>query len=350
MLSHLFYLFAITICLASCRSGALSPVQADTTEVVATPLDSKKLLDKTQRETFLYFWDFAHPVSGLAPERTTTPNVVTSGGSGFGITAIVVAAHRNWIGRDQAVERLLKTVRFLERADRFHGAWSHWLNGETGKAVAFSPNDNGGDLVETSYLINGLLTAKEYFNGSGTQETELQNRIQQLWETVEWKWYVHNGELLWHWSPDFEWKMNMPIRGFNECLITYVLAVASPTYGIDPDVYHKTWKNSPNFLNGNTYLSYKLDIGFPYGGPLFFSQYSFLGLDPRQMQDGHTNYWQQNLKHTLINRAYCIQQAPKDHRYSEQNWGLTASDNFNGYSAHAPGNDNSTISPTAALR
>lgn len=313
------------------------------------PLSDKELLDKVQEASFRYFWDFAHPVSAMAPERTTTPNVVTSGGTGFGVSAIVVATHRRWIRRTDAVARLLKMARFLEKADRFHGAWPHWLDGSTGKVNPFSPKDNGGDLVETSYLVNGLLIARAYFDATTAEETELRRLITQLWETVEWDWYAHNGLLHWHWSPNYGWEMNMPIRGYNECLITYVLAAASPTHAIPSETYGKTWKNSPNFLNGKEYQGYQLDLGFPGGGPLFFAHYSYLGLDPRQMQDQHTNYWQQNVRHTLINRAYCIEAAPAAHRYSADNWGLTASDDYNFYGAHQPTDDNGTISPTAAL-
>jgi hypothetical protein len=339
LLLLLGYQFFVTP--ATIASASVIPMEA--------PLSDKALLDKVQEASFRYFWDFAHPTSGLAPERTTTPNVVTSGGSGFGVSAIVIATHRQWISRTDAVARLLKITRFLEKSDRFHGAWSHWLDGTTGKVIPFSPKDDGGDLVETSYLVNGLLVARAYFNGNTAEETELRQRITQLWETVEWDWYAHNGLLHWHWSPNNGWGMNMPIRGYNECLITYVLAEASPTHAISAETYEKTWKSSTNFLNGKSYEGYKLDLGFPYGGPLFFAHYSFLGLDPRQMQDAHTNYWQQNVKHTLINRAYCVKSAPAENRYSVNNWGLTASDNYEFYGAHQPAEDNGTISPTAAL-
>lgn len=324
-----------------------------TTPTVPEPptLANKELIDKVQQATFQYFWEFGHPVSGLAPERTATPDVVTSGGSGFGIASIVVGVHRNWITRQEAVQRLLKITGFLTKADRFHGAWSHWLDGRTGKVVPFSQKDNGGDLVETSYLVNGLLIAQAYFDGSGPEETMLRQAIQALWETVEWDWYTKNpaGKLLWHWSPTYNWDMNLPITGYNECLITYVLAASSPTHAIGRDSYQKTWQTGSNYNVTRTHLGYTLKVGYPFGGPLFFSHYSFLGLDPRQLQDEITNYWFQSLNHTLINRAYCIEQAPKANGYSAENWGLTASDEKGGYSAHSPTNDNGTITPTAAL-
>lgn len=314
-------------------------------------LTDRQLLDTVQRASIAYFWKFAHPVSGMAPERTATPDTVTTGGTGFGISALVVGVSRGWLSRDSVVRRLLKMTVFLEKADRYHGAWSHWMNGRTGKSIPFGPKDDGGDLVETSYLVNGLLIAGQYFDGSDSSESLLRKRIRNLWETVDWNWYTknHSDTLFWHWSPDYGWAMHFPIQGFNECLITYVLALSSPTHPISAAVYRHTWVNSPHFLNGNRYFGYQLEIGFPYGGPLFFTQYSFLGLNPQLMQDGYTNYWQHNVKQTLINRAYCLQAAPKDFGYSSENWGLTASDDWKGYSAHAPDNDNGTITPSAAL-
>jgi hypothetical protein len=340
-LKYPLYLLCLLL-LSTCTLDAQAPLP---------PTEQGEYLNLVQEKTFRYFWDYAHPVSGLIPERTATPNIVTSGGTGFGIMVLVVGTHRQWITRPQAVERLLKMTRFLEQADRFHGAWSHWLDGRTGRGVPFNQYDDGGDLVETSYLINGLLVALEYFDGNNQAETELRQRIDRLWRGVEWNWYVQNGRLLWHWSPTHAWRMNHAIGGYNECLITYVLAMASPTYPITPEVYVNTWKKAEpdHYLNGKEFAGYRLPLGFDYGGPLFFAHYSYLSLDPRQMQDEDTNYWDQNLRHTLINRAYCLYEAPKAYGYSEENWGLTASDNHEFYGAHSPREDNGTITPTAAL-
>jgi hypothetical protein len=316
------------------------------------PISEKsEYLETVQKATFNYFWDFAHPISGMAAERTATPNIVTSGGTGFGVMCIIVASNRGWISRKDAVKHLTKMTNFLARADRFHGAWSHWLDGRTGKVVPFGEKDNGGDLVETSYLINGLLTARTYFDGANAEEKLLRKQITNLWETVEWDWYASRDDnhLYWHWSPNYNWEMNMPIRGYNECLITYILALGSPTHAIKSDVYVNTWKKSDFYENGKTFLGYKLPLSFPYGGSLFFAHYSYLSLDPRLMQDDKVNYWKQNLAQTLINYSHCLNEAPKEFGYSSENWGLTASDDYNFYDAHSPTNDNGTITPTAAL-
>lgn len=319
-------------------------------------LSDSALLDLVQRQTFRYFWDFAHPVSGLARERSNANFVygletVTTGGTGFGIMSIIVAVERKWISRDTAAKFLLKMVNFLLKANSYHGVFPHWLDGATGKTIPFSRKDDGADLVETSYLFQGLLCARQYFNSDNRVEQEFRNRLSWMWTGIEWNWFTQGGQevLYWHWSPNNGWAMNFPVRGFNECLIMYILAASSENYPVPAAVYHKGWAESNFFKNGKEYYGIKLPLGFDYGGPLFFSQYSFLGLDPRGLKDRYADYWEQNKNHTLINHAYCVANPKGFKGYGENCWGLTASDSYSGYDAHSPTNDNGTISPTAAL-
>ena len=316
-------------------------------------IPDEELLTLVQRQTFNYFWDLAHPGSGMARERNTSGDLVTSGGSGFGIMALIVGMERGFISRSQGVERLERIVSFLETADRFHGAWSHWLNGNTGAVMPFSANDNGGDLVETSLLMQGLITMRQYLATSTPAEKQLIDRINMLWQAVEWDWYRRDGQdvLYWHWSPDKGWTMNLPIRGWNESLITYVLAAASPTHSIPKAVYDSGWAKNGDMRNGATYEGIALPLGVEYGGPLFLSQYSFLGIDPRGLSDQYADYWTQNVNHTLINYQYCVRNPHNYVGYGPPTggWGLTASDNHEGYSAHSPTNDLGVITPSAAL-
>jgi len=323
------------------------------------PLDlsDQELLDLVQKQTFRYFWDFAHPVSKMSRERSNRyfgygDEVVTTGGTGFGIMSVIVAAEREWISRDTASKFLLTMVNFLlKKADSFHGVFPHWMDGATGKTIPFSRKDDGADLVETSYLFQGLLCARQYFNEYNKIETDLRDRIGWLWNDIEWDWFTKGGEdvLYWHWSPDNDWSMNYPIRGYNECLITYILAASAEQYPVSSSVYHRGWAQSNFFLNGKEFYGIKLPLGFDYGGPLFFTHYSFLGLDPRNLKDRYADYWQQNINHTLINREHCIRNPNKFKGYGADSWGLTASDTPGGYAAHSPIEDNGTISPTAAL-
>lgn len=357
------FCFAVLFC---CAFSFTSTAQKKRTKTqpnsiaIQKNLSDSALLELAQRQAFRYFWDFAHPVSGLARERSNEVynyghEAVTTGGSGFGVMAIVVAADRKWITRNEAVDRLLKIMRFLGKADRFRGAYPHFLNGETGKTIVFSApyssKDDGADLVETSFLMQGLLCVRQYFDGANENETELRNRITWTYNDIEWNWFTRGGlnVLYWHWSPVNGWAINNELRGWNEALITYVLAASSPNYSIDASVYHRGWVNGLNFKNRRDYYGIKLPLGDDYGGPLFFSHYSFLGLDPRGLKDQYADYWEQNTAHTKINHAYCVDNPKKWKGFGENCWGLTASDSYVGYAAHSPTEDLGVISPTAAL-
>lgn len=346
----------IRILIIFCLSSYLSIAQSDIYHASRPDISSDSaLLDVVQKQTFRYFWDFAHPVSGMARERSNQTfgygsEVVTTGGTGFGIMSLIVACERGWISRNEGLQHLLKMVRFLDKANHYHGVFPHWLDGATGKTIPFSRKDDGADLVETSYLMQGLLCARQYFNQDNPFEKELRNRIQWLWDDVEWNWHTQGKKkLYWHWSPNNGWSMNHEIHGWNECLITYVLAASSNRYAIDPSVYHTCWASGSYFKNGKSFLGYELPLGFNYGGPLFFSQYSFLGINPHGLVDRYANYWLQNINHARINYAWCVKNPKQYKGYGENCWGLTASDSYEGYNAHSPENDLGVISPTAAL-
>ncbi|WP_084490476.1 glucoamylase family protein [Niabella ginsenosidivorans] len=330
--------------------------------IFATSIDSSRkfplitdsaLLDTVQKRTFKYFWDYAHPVSGLARERSNaTPEIVTTGGSGFGIMALIVGIERGFITKAQGLARLQTIVAFLKnKASEFHGAFPHWMNGSTGAVIPFSTDDNGADLVETSYLMMGLLTARQYFTGTGASETALRNDINSLWNGVEWNWFRQNNQdvLYWHWSPTANWAINQKIRGWNECLITYVLAASSSTHAITKDVYDKGWAGDGAIKNGNDYFGYRLPLGTDFGGPLFFEQYSFMGINPVKLSDRYADYQLQTKNHTLINYTYCRTNPKNYFGYSDSVWGLTASDIKGGYTASSPTNDQGFIAPTAAI-
>ena len=315
-------------------------------------IPDEDLLDLVQKQTFKYFWDFGHPVSGMARERNTSGDLVTSGGTGFGIMATIVGIDRGFITRQQGLERLLIMSDFLNtKAERFHGVYPHWLSGTTGKTIPFSTKDNGGDLVETSYLIAGLLCASEYFDKNTSDEIYLRQTIKNIWESVEWNWHTKNNEkvLYWHWSPNYEWAMNHQLSGWNEALITYILAASSPSYSISKEVYDHGWAKNGSIKNGKYFYGFKLPLGQDLGGPLFFEHYTFLGIDPHDLNDSYADYWEQVVNHSKINHAYCKSNPRNFYGYSSQCWGLTASDSNNGYSAHSPTNDLGVISPTAAV-
>lgn len=328
---------------AACKTTHL-PQAAN--PVLSLSTEDQRLFTEVQRQTFQYFWDGAEPNSGMARERIHVDSVypqhdqsiVTTGGGGFGVMAIITGMERDFISREEGRQRLEKIVGFLERCDRFHGAWPHWMDGGTGKVKPFSKKDDGGDLVETSFMLQGLLCARQYFRHGNAAEKAIARRIDKLWKSVDFDWYRQGKQVLyWHWSPHYGWEMNFPVHGYNECLIMYVLAASSPAHGISPAVYHEGWGD------------YKQkDI---LHAPLFWAHYSYLGLDPRGLKDRYADYWQQNRDQAMTNYQWCVDNPHGYKGYGKDSWGLTASYSGPGYSGHAPtqNRDKGVIAPTAAL-
>lgn len=333
-------------------AGGVESPFSSTVSATTGPMDDEALLDMTQEATFRYFWDYAHPVSGMARERTGSGDVVTTGGSGFGVMAILVGTERGWVTRDAALNRMIQIVSFLQFADRFHGVFPHWMNGTDGNVIPFSQYDDGGDLVETAFMMQGLLAARQYFDQNTPLEKALRDAITGLWEDVEWDWYRRNNSpvLYWHWSPNYAWQMNFPLRGFFEAQIVYILAAASPTHPVPGSLYQTGWTSS-GYANNSSHFGYKVYCGPFGGGPMFFAHYSYLGFDPRGKKDAFCNYFVRNRNHTLIQHAYSVANPEQHQGYSGDCWGLTACDGPFGYSAHDiyPTNDEGTIAPTAAL-
>lgn len=330
----------------------------------------EQLMEKVQKDALKYFWDFAEPNSLLGRERyhqdgvypENDSHVVTTGGTGFGLATILVAVDRGYVKREDAVKRLHHIMDFLAKADRFHGAWSHWINGETGKVVPFGGGkDDGGDLVETAFLTESLICIREYFKDGNQEEKLLAQKCDELWKGIEWNWYTKGGQkkLYWHWSPKYQWEMNFPLEGYNETLITYILAASSPTHSIDAETYYQCWTRNGTYTTNHKKYGLPLFVKFngaeEYGGPLFWAHYSYIGLDPRGLSDRYVkNYFELNKNQVLIDYKYCQENPKKWKGYGKDYWGLTASYSYTsdggfGYQAHMPSNDFGVITPTAAL-
>jgi hypothetical protein len=331
------------------------------------PIPDEELLDLAQKDAIKYFWEFAETNSKLARERyhvddpALDANLVTTGGSGFGLMTLIVGVERGFVNRGEAVTRMTTALNFLGNADRFHGAWSHWINGTNGHVIPFGNDDDGGDLVETSFLCQALICVREYFKDGNTEEQALAQKADDLWKGVDWNWYTRGGQnvLYWHWSPNYEWIKNFKLEGYNECLITYVMAAASPTHPINTEAYTQGWARNGAIQNGGS--RYGFPVIFNYNGasgnvgPMFWAHYSYLGLSPKGLTDQYADYWQLTQNHTKIMNAYCIANPYNWNGYNENCWGLTASYTRNsngtvGYTAHSPTNDSKgVITPTAAL-
>lgn len=359
-MKNIFILLLAFTVVSGCK-----PQKSAASNQSAASITDLSVYNAVQQSTFQYFWEGAEPNSGLARERihldnvypSNDRNVVTSGGGGFGVMAILVGIERGYITRQQAVERYNRILTFLETADRFHGAWPHWWHGETGKVKPFSKFDDGGDLVESSFMAQGLLCVRQYFAKGNAAEKKIAERADKLWKEIEFDWY-RNGKntLYWHWSPVNDWKMNFAVSGYNECLIMYVLAASSPTHGVPAEVYHEGWaKNGKINEKPAGYKDYKLGMNHHNdegaAGPLFWAHYSYLGLDPRGLKDRYADYWEHNKNHTFIHYQWCVDNPNGFKGYGPNSWGLTSSYSMKGYSGHAPTTkrDLGVISPTAAL-
>jgi hypothetical protein len=350
------------------ESGFSNSISATTKGVT-----DDELLDMVQQACFRYYWEGNEGSSGLAKENIPgRTNMIAAGASGFGIMALIVGTERKFITRKQSVERFIKIVTFLERAQKFHGAFSHFIDGPSAKVEPFfGMRDNGGDLVETSFLLQGLLAARAYFSGNDAGEKKIRNKITTIWQNVEWDWYRRYPDskyLYWHWSPDKAWIINHRLTGWNETMVTYLLAIASPTHGVPAGLYYSGWANQDStgqryrinwggttdgslYTNGKTYFGIKLDVGVSNGGPLFFTHYSYLGYDPHLITDKYTNYFTNNQNIALINYHYCLKNPDNYEGYSDSCWGLTASDGPFDYVAAEPvtGRNDGTIAPTGAI-
>jgi hypothetical protein len=351
-------------------AGSESPLSAASDAASTHALTDDALLDMVQEGCFRYYWEAGHPQAGMAPEILPgDENLMAAGGNGFGLMALLVATDRQFVTRDQGAERMLKIIRFLAKADRFHGVWPHFLDGRTGKVIPyFGKYDNGGDLVETAFVMQGLLAARQYFDRDSAAEREIRDTITRLWREVEWDWYRQKPDsdvLYWHWSPDHGFHIHHPLIGWNETMIIYLLAIASPTHPVPASLYHTGWAgqsdrnvqyrhgwsrttDGDHYLNGNTYYGIKLEVGEGNGSDLFFTHFSFMGFDPRGIRDRYTNYFKNNRAIALINRAYCMENPLKFAGYGPACWGRSAGVNAGG-GRPLPRDDNGTINVMASL-
>lgn len=321
--------------------------------VQTNDFSDEELIDMFQRYAFRYFWEGAHQNTGMISERSNGDDkIVASGATGMGLMAMIVAGERGYRPSEEIKNRVLSILGFLENCERHHGAWSHWYDANTYQTQPFSTYDDGGDIVETSFVAVALIALRNYYTGSDSKSVQIREKAGRLWREIDWNWYRNGNQnvLYWHWSPNYNFQMNLKVTGWNESLVTYIMAASSPENQIPEAVYHQGWTRNGSMVNPRTFYGYPVRLSPDWGGPLFWIHYTHLGINPHSLSDNYADYWEECVNTVKVHIEYAVEN-PKGHaNYSEKNWGLTASDDPYGYTAHAPFvNDNGTISPTAAL-
>ena len=346
----------LSLALTAALSGCVNDISTTGDDFVENdntyaPARIRNIMDEHEMKSVRFFTDGANKATGMAYNSSSDKYTLTTGASGMGVMNIIIGVERGWITREAGAEQVAKITRFLKTADKFDGSFAHWYSPQ-GKIIAFGDQKQAGEIVETAFMMGGLLTACEYFNGDNGYEKELRDNTEELWNAINWNRFIKDGKLYWIWHQD-ENRYELPLVGWNETLLVYILGMAAPEgHNIPVDVYKNCWQGYNFSHAGRQTYGYSLPLGSEKGAPLFLAQYSFLGLDPKKMEDNYCFYWTQNQSHTMINRHYCIYDAPAEYGYNASNWGLTACGGVgegSGYLSRDPENDDGVIAPTAAL-
>ncbi|ATS51983.1 hypothetical protein XAP3CFBP6996_019125 [Xanthomonas citri pv. fuscans CFBP 6996] len=330
------------------------------------------LFSDIERRTFQFFWDTTNEVNGLSPDRFPSRPFASIASVGFALTAYPIGIENGWVSRNQAIDRTLTTLKFFRDAPMgpqktgragYKGFYYHFLDMQQGNRY-----DSWVELssVDTALLMMGVLFTQSYYDGEDPREKEIRQIADTLYKRVDWRWLQQRAPLIsMGWFPESGF-INHDWMGYNEAMMLYILALGSPTHGVDPDAWTswtRTYNNDWGVYQGQEYLSF---------GPLFGHQYSHVWIDFRDIQDQYMrergiDYFLNSRRATLAQRDYAIDNPMKWKDYGENVWGLTASDGpqntsqeyrgeqrqFRHYSSRGAGLrenfDDGTIVPSAAI-
>jgi hypothetical protein len=325
-------------------------------------------LDTLEERTFRFFWERADPRTGLVPDRWPTPSFSSIAAVGFGLTAYPIGVERGYVTRAEARRRVLTTLDFFLRAPQgpqaaggagHRGFFYHFLDMTTGRrfgSVELS-------TIDTTLLLGGVLFCQSYFDGDPPEEQAVREKAEELFRRVDWRWAAVRPPLVsMGWRPesgflDHDW------RGYNEAMLLYVLALASPTSAVDESAWSE-WTRTYTWgtFQGQAHVAF---------GPLFGHQYSHVFLDFRGIRDAYMrgrgiDYFENSRRATYAQRGYAALNPLGWKEYGPEVWGLTACDGpadvrltvgarprtFWTYSARGVSlegiRDDGTIAPTAA--
>lgn len=285
------------------------------------------LLDFLQQAAFNYFLETFHPESGLVADNSRENSPASIAVVGFALSSYPVAVERGWISRADAVQRIVRVLRFFHDSDQsgspeatgFKGFYYHFLDTKTGVRVWGSELS----MIDTALLIAGALTASRYFSGDSPDETELRNLTDFLYQRIDWHWAQDNGATIRQgWKPECGF-LNYGWEGYSEAILLYVLAMGSPTHPITGQCF-KAWTATYQWEN-------LYDHDFLYAGPLFIHHFSHAWIDFRGIRDSfmrekNSDYFENSRRAVYIQREYA-QRNPHDFLgYNENCWGLSACD------------------------
>lgn len=286
-------------------------------------------LEDLERRMFLYFWEQADPKTGLVPDRARTDgspldenhqDVASIASTGFGLTALCIAAERGWIKPVEAKARVRATLLyFAERAEEFHGWFYHWLDAKTGARRWMSEVSS----IDTALLLAGVLTARQRFR----DDAEIVRLATKIYERVDFVWMLNEHPLLLShgWKPESGF-LKPRWDTYSEDTILYMLAIASPTHPISPRSWYAFRRDRMTYA-GYRYVTTK-------NVPLFIHQYSHAWIDYRHRREERgwrTDYFVNSINATRAHRAFCISLAREFPTYGPLMWGITASDSIKGY-------------------
>jgi hypothetical protein len=298
------------------------------------------LLEELERATYLYFWEQANPQTGLVKDRCNVHvadrGIVASiAATGFGLTALCIAENRGYVAYPQARDRVLAALRFLwKKLPHHRGFFYHFAHVDTGERQW----DSEVSSVDTAILLCGVLTCSRHF-----RVEEIEDLAYSIFNRVDWSWLSEDTSLLAHgWMPELGF---LPYRwdGYSELMMMYLLGMGSSSHPLPPEAW-KSWKRSIFEYDGMRYIG-----AF---APLFIHQYSQAWFDFRNKRDHYADYFQNSVTATAVHRRFCLDLAKQFPDYSEDLWGISASDSQHGYVAWggppAIGPIDGTVVPSAA--
>jgi hypothetical protein len=315
-------LWALTILLGFQTTNMAYGDISGSPEWANSAADDSAFIEEIQRRAVLYFVEQTDATTGLTYDRSRAdggvqnPHPASIAASGFALTAWCIADARGWLPPGDALDRTLKTLRFIaSNVEHEHGWIYHFIDAKTGHRAWKSE----ASTIDTALFLKGALAVREYFN-----DPDVRRLVDDLYARIDWQWALNGGTTLTHgWKPEsgfIRWRWD----SYAELMGMYLLGIGAPGKALPPESWN-AWRREPVVTyGGRTFIDC---------GPLFTHQYAHAWFDFREQRDDHTDYWNNSVDATLAQRDWFAEQSTRFPRWSHELWGLTASDSAMGYIA-----------------